>query len=58
LISDAFQVSGSCKVREATYLGMLFVRSAKPVLSVAVGQKLARPEYTLPPSRNASAARS
>jgi hypothetical protein len=39
LTSDAFQVRGSSRVRETTYLGMALVRSAKPVSSVAVGQK-------------------
>src|SRR5438093_7726772 len=43
LINDAFHSRGSSKVREATYLGMLFTRSAKPVSSVMVGQALARP---------------
>jgi hypothetical protein len=39
LTSDAFQVRGSSRVRETTYLRMALVRSAKPVSSVAVGQK-------------------
>jgi hypothetical protein len=43
LVNDAFQSRGSSRVREATYLGMLFTRSAKPVSSVMVGQTLARP---------------
>jgi hypothetical protein len=38
VIREAFQVSGSVRVREATYLGRLLVRSAKPVSSVTVGQ--------------------
>ena len=38
LINDAFQLRGSASVREATYFGRLFVRSAKPVSSPAVGQ--------------------
>ena len=43
LAADAFQVSGSSRVREATYLGMELTRSAKPVSSVMVGQTAARP---------------
>jgi hypothetical protein len=43
LINDAFQSRGPSMVREATYLGMLFTRSAKPVSSVMVGQTPARP---------------
>ncbi len=33
---------GSLSVRESTYLGMVFMRSAKPSGSVAAGQWLAK----------------
>src|SRR6266536_2056960 len=56
--SAAFHSSGSFNVVDATYLGRLFIRSAKPCSSVTDGQTAAKLSYVTRPSSSASLAKS
>src|SRR6266496_2769867 len=56
--SVAFHSSGSCNVVDATYLGRLFIRSAKPCSSLTDGHTAAKLSYVTRPSSSASLAKS